>query len=236
MYSIEAYNLTKCYGNKKAVDSLNLKIKKGELFALLGTNGAGKTTAVKMLSSLIKPDFGEVYIHSLLMQENLNSLRQVINISPQESAIAPNLTVAENLEFMAGIYGVKNKKEKVEELSNQFGLNEVLKQKAKSLSGGWKRKLSIAISLVNEPEVLFLDEPTAALDVIARRDLWKIIEQLKGRTTIVLTTHYMEEAQALSDRIAIMSKGSLKCVGTADELIALSGKDNFEDAFVELAV
>jgi ABC-2 type transport system ATP-binding protein len=162
-------------------------------------------------------------------------IKEILNVSPQETAIAPNLSVKENLEFMAGVYQITNKEEKINELIKIFRLEEVLNQKAKTLSGGWQRKLSIAISLINEPEILFLDEPTLGLDVIARKELWSVIKSLKGKITIILTTHYMEEAESLSDRIGIMAKGELVDVGTPNELIEKTGAKNFEDAFVKIA-
>ena len=235
MNSIEVNKLTKKYKEKVAVNGINLKIKKGELFALLGTNGAGKTTTIKMLSGLIIPTSGEIIINNMDMKKDMFKIKEKLNISPQETAIAPNLTVKENLEFMAGVYQIKNKKEKIEELVNQFKLGEVLNKRAKTLSGGWQRKVSIAISLINDPEILFLDEPTLGLDVIARKELWKVINSLKGKITIILTTHYMEEAEKLSDRIGIMSNGELVDIGTAKELIKKTKTDNFEDAFVSIA-
>ena len=235
MYSIETKNLTKKYKDKVAVNSLNLKIKEGELFALLGTNGAGKTTTIKMLSGLILPTDGEIIINNLNMKKDVYKIKESLNISPQETAIAPNLTVKENLDFMAGVYQINNKKDKIDELVKLFKLEEVLNKKTKTLSGGWQRKLSIALSLVNDPKILFLDEPTLGLDVIARKGLWKVIESLKGRITIILTTHYMEEAESLSDRIGIMSNGNLVDIGTAKELIKKTKTKNFEDAFVSIA-
>lgn len=234
MFAIETENLTKRYKDIIAADSINLKISKGELFALLGTNGAGKTTTIKMLSTLILPSDGQIRIAGLDIKKDRQKIKELINVSPQETAIAPNLSVRENLEFMAGVYQVANKEEKINELAGMFKLNEVLNKKAKTLSGGWQRKVSLAISLINDPEILFLDEPTLGLDVIARRELWKIVENLKGKITIILTTHYMEEAEKLSDRIGIMSKGELVASGTADELKAISGSETFEDAFVKL--
>lgn len=235
MFSIETRNLTKKYKEKIAVDGINLKINQGELFALLGTNGAGKTTIIKMLSTLILPTDGEVKINGLDIKEDRQKIKELLNVSPQETAIAPNLSVKENLEFMAGVYQIPERKEKIEELVKMFRLDEVINQKAKTLSGGWQRKVSIAISLINEPQILFLDEPTLGLDVIARKELWTIIESLKGKITIILTTHYMEEAESLSDRIGIMAKGNLIAVGTANELIEKAGTKNFEDAFVKIA-
>ena len=235
MLAIETKNLTKKFKEKTAVNRINLKINEGELFALLGTNGAGKTTTIKMLSTLILPTDGEIKINGLDIIKDRQQIKEILNVSPQETAIAPNLSVKENLEFMAGVYQIPNKKEKIDELVKLFKLDEVLKQKAKTLSGGWQRKVSIAISLINEPKILFLDEPTLGLDVIARKELWKVIEDLKGKITIILTTHYMEEAESLSDRIGIMANGNLVDIGTAEELIAKAGTKNFEDAFVKIA-
>ena len=235
MLAIETNKLTKKFKEKIAVNGINLKINEGELFALLGTNGAGKTTTIKMLSTLILPTEGEIKILGLDILKDRQKIKEILNVSPQETAIAPNLSVKENLEFMAGVYQIPNKEEKINELVKLFKLEEVLKQKAKTLSGGWQRKVSIAIALINEPKILFLDEPTLGLDVIARKELWNVIEKLKGKITIILTTHYMEEAESLSDRIGIMAKGNLVDVGTAEELIKKVGTKNFEDTFVKIA-
>ena len=231
---IKINNVTKKYKEKLAVDNLNLEIKTGELFSLLGTNGAGKTTTIKMISTLILPTSGTININGLDIIKDREKIKRIINISPQETAIAPNLTVLENLYFMAGIYEIKKAKEKINELIKLFKLEEVLNQKAKTLSGGYQRKLSIAISLINDPEILFLDEPTLGLDVISRRELWHIIENLKGKITIILTTHYMEEAEILSDRIGIMNKGKLIELGTSKKLIKKTNAKNFEDAFIKI--
>jgi ABC-2 type transport system ATP-binding protein len=235
MLAIETKALTKKYKDKTAVNGIDLKIEEGELFALLGVNGAGKTTTIKMLSGLILPTSGDITIEGLDMKKDTLKIKEFLNVSPQETAIAPNLTVKENLEFMAGVYQIENKDEKIAELVKQFKLDEVLKKKAKALSGGWQRKVSIAISLINDPKILFLDEPTLGLDVIARKELWKVIEGLKGKKTIILTTHYMEEAESLSDRIGIMAHGELVDVGTAEELVKKTNAKNFEDAFVSIA-
>ena len=235
MLAIETNKLTKKFKNKTAVNGVNLNINKGELFALLGTNGAGKTTTIKMLSTLILPTEGEIKILGLDIVKDRQKIKEILNVSPQETAIAPNLSVKENLEFMAGVYQIPKKEEKIKELVKMFKLEEVLGQKAKTLSGGWQRKVSIAIALINEPQILFLDEPTLGLDVIARKELWNVIEKLKGKITIILTTHYMEEAESLSDRVGIMAKGKLVDVGTAEELIKKAGANNFEDAFVKIA-
>ena len=235
MTAIETKKLTKKYKDKLAVNNLDLKIKEGELFALLGVNGAGKTTTIKMLSGLIMPTSGDITIEGMNMKKDVFKIKEILNVSPQETAIAPNLTVKENLEFMAGVYQINNKEDKINELIKQFKLNEVINKKAKTLSGGWQRKVSIAISLINDPKILFLDEPALGLDVIARKELWKVIEGLKGKKTIILTTHYMEEAESLSDRIGIMANGNLIDVGTSKELIKKTKTKNFEDAFVSIA-
>lgn len=229
-------NVTKRYKSTVAVDNLSLEIKGGEFVSLLGVNGAGKTTTIKMLSCLTAPDEGDAFLGGHSVRTEASEVKKIIGVSPQETAVAPLLTVRENVEFIAGIYGFPKEKikEKTEETLSSFGLTEEADKKAKNLSGGMMRRLSIALALVSEPEILFLDEPTLGLDVIARRELWKKISALKGKITIVLTTHYLEEAEALSDRIAVMKKGKLLTVGTADEIVAETGEKNFEDAFVAL--
>lgn len=235
MNAIQTSALTKKYKDLTAVNALDLAIGEGELFALLGVNGAGKSTLIKMLSCLAEPTSGDAKIfgHSIITESH--EVKKLINVSPQETAVAPNLSVRENLEFIAGIYGAKNPWESASREIEEMGLSSVAGKKAKTLSGGWQRRLSIAMALISEPKLLFLDEPTLGLDVIARRELWSVIKKLRSRTTVILTTHYLEEAESLSDRIGIMSHGSLVACGTAEELVALSGKENFEDAFVTLA-
>ena len=235
MYSIKTEKLTKKFKDKIAVNEIDLKIKQGELFALLGVNGAGKTTTIKMLSGLILPTSGSIKIENMDMNKDVFKIKEILNVSPQETAIAPNLTVKENLEFMAGVYQIKDKYKKINELVKLFKLDEVLNKKTKTLSGGTMRKVSIAISLINNPKILFLDEPTLGLDVIARKELWKVINELKGKITIILTTHYMEEAESLSDRIGIMSNGNIVEIGTSRELIKKTKTKNFEDAFISIA-
>lgn len=235
-YSIEIKGLRKEFGSKIAVNDLNLKVREGSLFAFLGVNGAGKTTTIRMLTGLTRPNAGDALVMGHSITENLQDVKKLVNLSPQETSIAPNLTVRENLEFIAGIYGFDKAKtkEKTARMLEQFSMEEVEKSKAKTLSGGWQRKLSIAMALITEPKVLFLDEPTLGLDVLARRELWREIEALKGKITIVLTTHYMEEAEALSDEIAIMAKGDLKAIGTLEELKKQTGAKNLEEAFVKI--
>ena len=229
--SIKIENLTKKYKDTIALDNLSLEIKEHELFALLGLNGAGKTTTIKMLATLVKPTSGDAFIYGKSI--NSEEVKELIAISTQETSVARNLTVEENLLFMASIYGLdKNTKNEVmKRIIADFKFKKVLKKKAKTLSGGWQRKLSIAMTLIASPKVLFLDEPTLGLDVIARRELWDIILKLKKEMTIILTTHYMEEATYLSDRIGIISEGKLKALGTAEELIEKAKVNNFEDAF-----
>ena len=234
MQAIKTRKLVKRYKNLTAVAGLNLEIEQGELFALLGVNGAGKTTVIKMLSCLTKPSEGDALVGGFCITKEPEQVKRLIGVSPQETAVAPNLSVKENLELICGIHGFSLKKteEKIRELGSQFQLDSVLHRKAGKLSGGWQRRVSIAMALISEPEILFLDEPTLGLDVLARHDLWNMIRMLKGRITIVLTTHYMEEAAALSDRIGIMKNGKLLALGTEEALKAMTGKGDFESAFV----
>lgn len=233
MNAIEILGLTKEYGGRKVVDKLELSIPVGELFALLGVNGAGKSTTIKMLSCLTVPTEGDAQLMGHSVRRDGHAAKEILAVSPQETAIAPNLTVLENLELMAGVYG--RSRERVGQVMERLDLARWAKARARTLSGGWQRRLSIAMALVSQPEVLFLDEPTLGLDVLARRELWGVIRGLKGHTTIILTTHYLEEAEALADRVGVMNQGRLRAVGTAEELKALAGCDSFEDAFVALA-
>ena len=237
MEAIKTTNLTKQYKDKTAVKSLNLTVEKGELYALLGVNGAGKSTTIKMLSCLVPVTSGDALLNGHSVVKDSQSVNQIINVSPQETAVAEKLTVRENLELIARIYGANKKqaKEKAQDMLDKFDMQEIAKSRAKTLSGGWQRRLSIAMALITEPEILFLDEPTLGLDVLARRELWRVIEKLKGKITIILTTHYLEEAESLSDRIGIMAKGELKAVGTAQELKTLAKTDKFEEAFIRIA-
>ncbi len=236
MQEIKTTELVKRYKDITAVDKLNLDIEQGELFSLLGVNGAGKTTTIKMLTCLTKPSSGDALVGGHSITKEPKQVKQLIGVSPQETAVAPNLSVKENLELICGIYGFSKEKTKkrIEEISKQFSLGEVLKRKSGKLSGGWQRRVSIAMALISEPRILFLDEPTLGLDVIARHDLWEVIRTLKGKITIILTTHYMEEAEALSDRIGIMRSGSLLAVGTVEELKQRANAKDFETAFVSI--
>ena len=236
MYAIKAEALVKKYKEITAVDKLDLEIRQGELFSLLGVNGAGKTTTIKMLTGLTKPTAGDALVGGFSVTKAPERVKGLIGVSPQETAVAPNLSVKENLELICGIHGFSKERtaEKLEVLTRQFQLETVLRRKAGKLSGGWQRRVSIAMALISEPQILFLDEPTLGLDVIARHDLWEIIRSLKGKVTMILTTHYMEEAESLSDRIGIMKDGRLLALGTAEELKRQAGTEDFEKAFVAI--
>ncbi len=236
MEAIRTERLSKRYKDILAVDRLDLTVEQGELFALLGVNGAGKTTAIKMLSCLTRPSAGEAWLDGKSILSQAAEVKQRIGVSPQETAVAPNLTAEENLLLMCGVHGFSKEKsrQKAAELTAQLGLAPVLHRRAGKLSGGWQRRLSIAMALVSQPEILFLDEPTLGLDVLARSDLWDTVRSLKGRITIVLTTHDLEEAEALSDRVGVMKDGRLLALGTPEELKRQTGSDRFEEAFVKL--
>ncbi len=236
MDAIKIDSLTKKYKDVVAVDNLNLTVHSGELFSLLGVNGAGKTTTIKMLSCLVEPTSGDAFLNGKSICKDTTAVKSMIAVSPQETAVAFGLSVRENLELMCGVHGFTKEKrnEKIKELTELLGLEKVIKKKAGKLSGGWQRRLSIAMALISEPQILFLDEPTLGLDVLARSDLWDIIRALKGKITIILTTHYMEEAESLSDRIAIMRDGKLLVCDTADKIKEKAETDNFEEAFVRI--
>lgn len=236
MDAVKTIGLTKTYKELTAVDRLDLTIPQGELFSLLGVNGAGKTTTIKMLCCLTRPTAGDAFLNGSSILADPAGVKARIGVSPQETAVAPNLTVQENLELMCGVHGFTREKQmqKVRQIAEELGLGEILKRKAGKLSGGWQRRLSIAMALIGEPEILFLDEPTLGLDVLARSDLWEVIRALKGKITIILTTHYMEEAEALSDEIGIMKDGRLLALGTAQALKERAGTERFEDAFVAI--
>ena len=236
MNAIKIRNLTKKYKDVVAVDSLTLDVKEGELFSLLGVNGAGKTTTIKMLSCLTQPTEGDALMLGKSIKRESSEVKSLIAVSPQETAVAPGLNVRENLELICGVHGFSKEKrnEKIKELTELFDLGGILARKAGKLSGGWQRRLSIAMALISEPKILFLDEPTLGLDVIARSDLWELIRSLKGKITVILTTHYMEEAEALSDRIAIMKDGRLLICDTAAKIKETANEESFEKAFVRI--
>ena len=226
-------NVCKNYKLKKALDNVSLSIKQGELFGLLGVNGAGKTTLIKILCGLTHKTSGTITINNLNLDKEIDKIKEIIDISPQETSVANNLTVKENLVFFANIYN-NNDANTINEIVDIFNLNEVLNQRAKTLSGGYKRRLSIAIALISKPKILFLDEPTLGLDVFARRELWNIIKKLQKNITVILTSHYLEEIENLCDRIAILSNGKLLKTGTIEEIKQITNTENFEDAFIKL--
>lgn len=237
MYAVKTEGLTKKYKDTVAVDNLSISVLRGELFALLGVNGAGKTTTVKMLTCLTKPTCGDAFLNGKSILKDSAAVKSFTAVSPQETAVAPGLSVKENLELISGVYGFTKEKraEKIAELTGLLGLEAVADKRAGKLSGGWQRRLSIAMALISEPEILFLDEPTLGLDVLVRSELWDIIRSLKGRVTIIMTTHYMEEAEALSDRIGIMKDGKLLIAETAENIKKAAGTDSLEQAFVSFA-
>ena len=234
--AIEIKKLTKDYKDIRAVDNLDLDIREGELFSLLGVNGAGKTTTIKMLCCITQPTSGDATLEGKSIALNADEVKKIIAVSPQETAVAKNLSVRENLELICGVHGFDKatSQKKAAETIERFNLGKVASKKSSKLSGGWQRRLSIAMALITDPSILFLDEPTLGLDVIARSELWDIIRSLKGKMTIILTTHYMEEAEELSDRIGVMKDGHLLAIGTADELRKKTGEDKFENAFIKI--
>ncbi|MBP5162157.1 MAG: ABC transporter ATP-binding protein [Spirochaetales bacterium] len=234
--AIEIRKLTKDYKDIRAVDNLDLEIHEGELFALLGVNGAGKTTTIKMLCCITQPTSGDALLNGKSIASDADAVKKIIAVSPQETAVAPNLSVEENLFLMCGVHGFDRQRseKRTNEMIEEFKLDRIRKKKASKLSGGWQRRLSIAMALISEPQILFLDEPTLGLDVIARSELWDSIRQLKGKMTIILTTHYMEEAEELSDRIGVMRDGHLLAIGTAAELKQQTGEEKFENAFIKI--
>ena len=237
MEAIVINSLSRSFGQRKAVDNVSLTVHEGEFFSLLGVNGAGKTTLIRMLCCLCAPTSGSAQVLGQDIVHQAAQVKSMIAVSPQETAVAEKLSVRENLELIARIYGADSKsaRRKADDMIEKFDMQEIQNSRAKTLSGGWQRRLSIAMALISEPEILFLDEPTLGLDVLARRELWSVIEKLKGRITIILTTHYLEEAESLSDRIGIMAKGKLKAEDTAENLKRLADTDSFEEAFITIA-
>lgn len=235
MNAIEVKGLTKNFKEVRALNGVTLSVAEGELFGLLGENGAGKTTLIRILSGLVKADGGSARIFGRDIEENRMAVNKTIGVSPQETAVAPNLTVEENLKFFADIYGVSDG-ECLKQIVEDFKLESVLTRRVKTLSGGWQRRLSIAVALVTKPKLLFLDEPTLGLDVMARRELWEEIKRLKGKVTIVLTSHYLEEIEALCEKVCIMAKGNILARGTTEEIKRAAGEEKFEEAFVKIVL
>ena len=236
MEAIQTIHLSKRYKNTLAVDDLNLTVHRGELFSLLGVNGAGKTTTIKLLSCLTRPTAGDALLNGKSILRDAAGVKSIIAVSPQETAVAPGLSVKENLQLMCGVYGLSGEERsaRISRLTGMLGLEAVIGRKAGKLSGGWQRRLSIAMALIGDPQILFLDEPTLGLDVLARSELWQLIRGLKGRVTIILTTHYMEEAELLSDRVGIMKDGKLLICDTPDRIKQITGAERFDQAFVDI--
>ena len=230
---IEIKNVTKKYGNYVAVEDISFKVEESSIYGLVGYNGAGKTTLISIISGLLKADGGDVYVDGLSVTSRADDVKKLIAVSPQETAVAPNLTVKENLEFFAELYG--KPKDRAIIAIDEFRLTEVADKRAKALSGGYARRLSVAAALITEPKVLILDEPTLGLDVVARRELWKILGERAGSVTTVLTTHYLEEAEALCDRVGILKEGVKIFDGTVESLKVQTGENSFEDAFVKIS-
>ncbi len=232
MEIITVKNVCKDYKKLRALNNVSLTINEGELYGLLGVNGAGKTTLLKILSGLTNMTSGE-FIVSGFDNTQMDEIKKLIDISPQETAVAKNLTVLENLKFFQDLYDQKDN-DYLNQIISDLSLSEVVNQRAKTLSGGYQRRLSIALGLISKPKILLLDEPTLGLDVLARRELWKIINKFKGKITIILTSHYLEEIEALCDRVSIMSKGNLLVEGTIDEIKEKTNESSFEEAFVKI--
>lgn len=233
MIAVKIENVKKSYKDTKALKGVSAEIKSGELYGLLGLNGAGKTTLISVIAGLLKADEGDITVDGKSVKTDSDEVKRIIAVSPQETAVAPNLTVKENLEFFAELYG--KPKDRAIIAMQEFGLTEVANKRAKTLSGGYARRLSVAAAVITEPKLLILDEPTLGIDVIARRELWKLINARKGKTTIILTTHYLEEVEALCDRICALKEGEKIFEGTVDEMKTLTGEENFEDAFVKIS-
>lgn len=236
MDAIKVSNLTKQFKNVLAVNNISFNVKEGEIFGVLGLNGAGKTTTIKMMSGLTRPTSGNIKVFDYDIYKDINKIKSIIGVSPQESAIANNLTVKENIELMASLY-FKDKakiKNNTERVINNLGLESYINRRAKTLSGGYKRRLSIAMALVTNPRILFLDEPTLGLDVINRHELWNVINNLKGKVTIILTSHYMEEISALVDDIAIMKNGKILMINNLGTILKSTNTNSLEEAFIKI--
>lgn len=236
MDAIKVSNLTKQFKNVLAVNNISFNVKEGEIFGVLGLNGAGKTTTIKMMSGLTRPTSGNIKVFDYDIYKDINKIKSIIGVSPQESAIANNLTVKENIELMASLY-FKDKakiKNNTERVINNLGLESYINRRAKTLSGGYKRRLSIAMALVTNPRILFLDEPTLGLDVINRHELWNVINSIRGKVTIILTSHYMEEISALVDDIAIMKNGKILMINNLETILKSTNTNSLEEAFIKI--
>jgi ABC-2 type transport system ATP-binding protein len=233
-YTIEADGLTKGFGETRVLEGLDLRVERGEVFALLGPNGAGKTTTVRILTTLLAPDGGTARVAGHDVVSDADAVRGAISLTAQEAAVDGLLTGAENLRMMARLRRVRDKP-RVEALLGQFDLRDAADRRVETYSGGMRRRLDIAMSLVAQPQVIFLDEPTTGLDPRSRNAVWDSVKALAdGGTTILLTTQYLEEADRLADRIAVLSQGRIAALGTAQELKARVGRETLEEVFLAL--
>jgi ABC-2 type transport system ATP-binding protein len=230
-------DLVKQFEDVTAVDSLNLEIKQGELFSLLGPNGAGKTTTINILNGILKPTKGTAIIAGFDVTKNLDEIKKIIGLCPQEAAVFKFLNARENIELFGNLHSVSKKalEERTDMFLELLGLAEASKRKAGGYSGGMLRKLNLTIALISDPKIVFLDEPTVGMDARARRKTWEFIGSLKDQNkTIVLTTHYIEEAEALSDRVGIIDYGKLIELGTPQELMEKYETKNLEQVFLKI--
>ena len=231
---IEIKNVTKKFGKFTALDGVTLTINDNECFTILGFNGAGKTTLINILTTVLPKTSGDVIINGFVLGKDNYEIKKIVNVSPQEIAVCKNLTVKENFELIANLYQIEDKESSINNAINNFGLSEKKDVLAKKLSGGQLKRLSIALAVITNPKILFLDEPTLGLDIKARQKLWDTITALKSKMTIFLTTHYLEEVEKLTDKIAVISKGQIKATGTLSELLEKTQTSTLQDAFLKL--
>lgn len=230
-------HLVKKYQDVYAVNDLCLQVKKGELFGVLGPNGAGKTTTINILCGLLKPTSGFAQVCGYDAQKEAAKVKEIIGLCPQETAIYPYLTGAENIDLFGNLHGMNKRalKERRGQILEKMGLAEEAKKKAGKYSGGMKRRLSLSLALIHDPKIAFLDEPTVAMDPQSRHAVWDFIRELKQQgKTIILTTHYMEEAEELCDRIGIIDQGKLIALGAPNELSKQHETRNLEEVFIKL--
>jgi ABC-2 type transport system ATP-binding protein len=235
--AIEIKELAKNFGDVKAVEGLNLEVKRGELFGFLGPNGAGKTTTINMLCGLLDPTSGTAFVAGYDVTKDTNKMQAHIGVCPQEAAIFKFLTGRENIELLGNLHGVEKGilRERTTALLNESEFTEAAKRRAKGYSGGMMRQLNLLMALISDPDIVFLDEPTVGMDARARRRTWEYIGALKDQQkTVVLTTHYIEEAQALSDRVGIIDYGKLIALGTSEELMEKHKADDLEAVFLKI--
>ena len=234
---IEVEQLAKKFGDFTAVDAISFEVQKGEIFGFLGANGAGKTTAMKMLIGISRPSSGKAKVAGFDVYTQTESIKKNIGYMSQKFAMYDDLTVKENINFFGGVYGLRKAKikEKTTELLGELGLENIANQLVGSLPLGWKQKLSFSVSLLHEPKIVFLDEPTGGVDPITRRQFWEMIYKAADQgTTIFVTTHYMDEAE-YCDRVSIMVEGRIEALGTPKKLKEQFKVDSMNDVFLKLA-